>query len=54
MELIEKIIDRFPVKAVDVVEVSPPLDSSNITSWAALKVIYEISGEVNNRKAKNV
>lgn len=54
MELVREIIDYFPVKALNIVEISPPLDSSNITSWAALKVIYEIFGEVNNRKAKKV
>ncbi len=50
MELIREIVTHFPVKAADVVEVSPPLDLSNITSWAALKVIYEIFGAIFNRK----
>jgi agmatinase len=48
IELVREIMVHLPVKAVDIVEVSPPLDSSNITSWAALKVIYEILGKVNN------
>jgi agmatinase len=52
MELVREIIARLPVQAVDVVEVSPPLDSSNITSWASLKVIYEIFGVVNHQKKK--
>jgi agmatinase len=52
MELVREIMVHLPVKAVDIVEVSPPLDSSNITSWAALKVIYEIFGELNNRKTR--
>ncbi|MGD1120232.1 MAG: arginase family protein, partial [Dehalococcoidales bacterium] len=52
MELIRKIMVRLPVKSADIVEVAPPLDVSDITSWAALKVIYEIFGEVNNRQAK--
>jgi agmatinase len=50
MELIREIVAHVPVKAADVVEVSPPLDLSNITSWAALKVIYEIFGTIFNRK----
>jgi agmatinase len=29
---------------MDIVEVSPPLDPSDITSIAALKVIYEVFG----------
>jgi agmatinase len=52
MELIREIMAHLPVAAADIVEVSPPLDSSNITSWAALKVIYEIFGEVNKRKTR--
>jgi len=51
MELTKEIVINLPVKAVDIVEVAPPLDSSNITSWAALKVIYEIFGAVAARKA---
>ena len=52
MELVREIMAQLPVQAMDIVEVSPPLDSSNITSWAALKVIYEIFGEALNRKKK--
>jgi agmatinase len=50
MELVKKIMTHLPVKAADIVEVSPPLDCSNITCWAALKVIYEIFGVVAGRK----
>jgi agmatinase len=45
-ELMEIVIELFrglPVGAMDIVEVSPPLDSrNNITSWAALKIMYEV------------
>lgn len=50
MELIGAFLNRLPVKAMDIVEVSPPLDHSDITSWAALKVIYELFGAVTLRK----
>lgn len=50
MELVKEIITHLPVKAVDIVEASPPLDCANITCWAALKVIYEIFGGVVGRK----
>jgi len=40
--LVSDTMRRLPVKAVDLVEVAPPLDSSDLTSRAALKVIYEI------------
>jgi arginase family enzyme len=29
---------------MDIVEISPVLDTNNITSWLALKTIYEILG----------
>lgn len=35
---------ELPINAMDIVEVSPPLDTSDITSIAALKVIYEVLG----------
>ena len=54
MEFVREILVHLPVQAVDVVEISPPLDPSNITSWAALKVIYEILGEIKRRKMKKV
>ncbi len=41
LELVRVIFQRLPVKALDVVEVAPPLDQADITSFAALKVIYE-------------
>ncbi len=41
-ELVRNIVERLPVKAMDLVEVAPPLDHSDITSWAALKIIYEL------------
>lgn len=43
MEIINQLFDQLPVRAMDIVEVSPPLDTVNqITSWAAVKVIYEV------------
>ena len=50
MELVKQIMNHLPVKAADIVEISPPLDCANITSWAALKVIFEIFGGVFSRK----
>ena len=41
LELVRGVFQRLPVRAMDVVEVAPPLDHSDITSFAALKVIYE-------------
>lgn len=41
LELIRPLCQELPVRAMDVVEVSPVLDHSDITSFAALRVIYE-------------
>ena len=41
LELIRPVCRELPVRAMDVVEVSPPLDHAEVTSFAALKVIYE-------------
>ncbi len=46
LELVRELAASLPVKAADVVEVSPPLDTSNITSLAALKIIYELVAAV--------
>jgi agmatinase len=43
-ELVKRIILHLPVKAMDIVEVSPPLDVNNITSWAAIRVMHEVFG----------
>ena len=44
LEFLRLIFAALPVKAMDIVEVSPPLDSSDVTSLAALKVMYEVFG----------
>jgi len=41
LELVRVAFQRLPVRAMDVVEVAPPLDQADITSFAALKAIYE-------------
>ncbi len=51
MEIIKFLMAKLPVKAMDLVEVSPPLDSVNhITSWAALKIVYEVFGKLSLKK----
>jgi len=47
MELVKLMLGNLPIKTMDIVEVSPALDISDITSWAALKVIYEVYGCLN-------
>ncbi len=49
MELTKAMLRELPIKAMDVVEVSPPLDVNDITSWAALKNIYEVFTILNDK-----
>jgi agmatinase len=44
LDLLRTIFLALPVRAMDIVEVSPPLDHSDITSVAAIKMIYEVFG----------
>ena len=41
-ELLTYFIQNLPVKALDIVEISPRLDVNDVTSWTALKIFYEI------------
>jgi agmatinase len=49
LEFLRLIFAELPVKAMDIVEVSPPLDISDVTSLAALKVMYEVFGFVQSK-----
>jgi agmatinase len=49
LELLRIIFTRLPVRAMDVVEVSPPLDCADITTFAAVKTIYEALGWVKQK-----
>lgn len=44
LEFLRLIFAALPIRAMDIVEVSPPLDYSDITTVAAIKVIYEVLG----------
>jgi len=46
LELLRFVFTRLPIRAMDIVEVAPPLDCADITSVAAVKVIYEVFGWV--------
>lgn len=41
-KIVNYLVWNLPVRAMDIVEVSPPLDINNITSWTALKILYEV------------
>lgn len=42
LDLVKGLFENLPIKAFDIVEVSPKLDCNDITSWLALKTIYEV------------
>jgi len=49
LELLRILFGELPVRALDVVEVAPPLDCADITSFAAIKVLYESLGWISDR-----
>ena len=49
LQLLQALFTNLPIRALDIVEVSPPLDDADITSIAAIKLIYEIFGWVKGR-----
>jgi len=46
LEFLRLLFGQLPIRAIDLVEVSPPLDISDMTSLAALKILYEVFGFV--------
>ena len=50
LEFLRIIYAELPVRAMDIVEVSPPLDISDMTSLAALKLLYEVYGFVQQKE----
>lgn len=49
LKLLELVFKALPVRALDIVEVCPRLDPSDITTFAAIKLLYEVFGWVNVR-----
>jgi agmatinase len=49
LEFLRIIFAGLPVRALDIVEVAPPLDHADMTSIAAIKIIYEVFGWVRAR-----
>jgi len=46
------LLDPLPIIGADLVEVSPPLDSADMTSFAALRLITALFGVVHRRKLR--
>ena len=50
LDLLSSATDHVKLAGFDVVEVSPPFDNGDITTFAALKLIFEVWGMVWNRR----
>ncbi len=42
IRILRSLLAALPIQAMDIVEVAPPLDVNDITSWAALRIIHEV------------
>ena len=40
------VVPALPIRALDIVEIAPPLDHADMTTWAAIKMILETLGMV--------
>jgi agmatinase len=49
LEFLRMLFTYLPIKVMDIVEVCPPLDVADITSLAALKIMYEVFGFVQRK-----
>ncbi len=52
LRILRLAFEHLPIRVLDVVEVSPPLDHSDITSFAAIKLLYEVFGWVKERNIR--
>lgn len=52
LELTRGLIRHLPVRAMDIVEVSPPLDPSGVTLFLALQIIFESLAVLADRRQK--
>ena len=42
IQLFKQMLRTLPIRAMDIVEVAPPLDVNDIPSWPALRLILEL------------
>lgn len=47
VEIVKELLRNIRITAMDIVEVSPPWDVNDMTTLAALKVVYEVFGVLN-------
>lgn len=49
LKIITSIINKLNVQVMDIVEISPLIDSNDITTWLGLKTMYEVINEVKRK-----
>ncbi|MGD9887589.1 MAG: arginase family protein [Bacilli bacterium] len=55
-DMITYFVQNLPVQVFDIVEISPKLDVNDVTSWTALKILYEVFAQLTKKwqlKEKN-
>ncbi len=52
LSLLRRVVPALNIRAMDIVEVAPPLDHADITSWLAVKVIFEMFGMLQTKWKK--
>ena len=50
INLVRFMLNKLPIMDMDIVEVAPPLDANDITSWAALRVIEEVFSIIDRKQ----
>jgi agmatinase len=51
LDLTRGLLEALPVRAMDIVEVAPPLDAADITLFLALQVVFEAFAVLSRKKA---
>lgn len=53
LDLVRGLVESLPVRAMDLVEVSPPLDPTDATLFLALQVVFETLAAVSRREGSS-
>ncbi len=51
LDLLKLLFKNLPIASADLVEISPPVDFSDITSFAGVSIIFEILGQIQQKKS---
>lgn len=51
LTLIERLFDALPIRSMGLVEIAPPLDVNDLTSFVGMRTIFEVMGHLQRRKS---